>query len=125
MSNIAKRQGRMIRKGKEVRFGSVHIDLIGPIELLNNREAKGAAIDFLRTEILASKDWLKDCAKISPSLKRFRLISIRTYICIRFQDKTDFALEFSQQIVRVGTELCDSATDDFDVILNYYQEQRE
>ncbi|MFZ0278082.1 MAG: hypothetical protein WA254_20540 [Candidatus Sulfotelmatobacter sp.] len=59
MSNIAKKQGRMIRKGKEVRFGSVHIDLIGPIELLHNREAKGAAIDFLRTEILASKDWLK------------------------------------------------------------------
>ena len=77
MSNIAKKQGRMIRKGKEVRFGSVHIDLIGPIELLNNREAKGAAIDFLRTEILASKDWLKDCARISPSLKRFRLVSIR------------------------------------------------
>ena len=47
------------------------------------------------------------------------------YICIRFQDKTDFALEFSPQIVRVGTELCDSATDDFDVIRNYYQEQRE
>jgi len=78
MSNIAKRQGRTIRKGKEVRFGSVHIDLIGPIELLHNREAKGAAIDFLRTEILASKDWLKDCATISPSLKRFRLVSIRT-----------------------------------------------
>jgi hypothetical protein len=78
MSNIAKRQGRMIRKGKEVRYGSVHIDLIGPTELLHNREAKGAAIDFLRTEILASKDWLKDCAKISPSLKRFRLVSTRT-----------------------------------------------
>src|ERR1700676_4935505 len=74
MSNIAKRQGRMIRKGKEVRYGSVHIDLIGSTELLHNREAKGAAIDLLRTEILASKD----CAKISPSLKRFRLISIRT-----------------------------------------------
>ena len=47
------------------------------------------------------------------------------YISIRFQDKTDFALEFSPQIVRVGTKLCDSATDDFDVIRNYYQEQRE
>jgi hypothetical protein len=47
------------------------------------------------------------------------------YVCIRFQDKTDFALEFSPQIVRVGTELCDSATDDFEVIRNYYQEQRE
>ena len=78
MSNIAKRQGRMIRNGKEVRYGSVHIELIGPAELLHNREAKGAAIDFLRTEILASKEWLKDCARISPSLKRFRLISIHT-----------------------------------------------
>ena len=47
------------------------------------------------------------------------------YISIRFQDKTDFALEFSPQIVRVGTELCDSATDDFDVIRNYYREERE
>jgi hypothetical protein len=47
------------------------------------------------------------------------------YVCIRFQDKTDFALEFSPQIVKVGTELCDSATDDFDVIRNYYQEQSE
>ena len=47
------------------------------------------------------------------------------YVCIRFQDKTDFALEFSPQIVRVGTELCDSATDDFDVIRNYYREERE
>ena len=56
----------------------MHIDLIGPTELLHNREAKGAAIDFLRTEILASKDWLEDCARISPSLKRFRLVSIRT-----------------------------------------------
>jgi hypothetical protein len=78
MSNIAKRQGRMIRKGKEARYGSVRIDLIGPIELMHNREAKGAAIDFLRTEILASKDWLKDCTRISPSLKRFRLVSVRT-----------------------------------------------
>jgi hypothetical protein len=43
MSNIAKKQGRIIRKGKEVRYGSVRIDLIGPIELLHNREAKGAA----------------------------------------------------------------------------------
>jgi hypothetical protein len=51
MSNIAKKQGRMIRKGKEVRFGSVHIDLIGPFELQHDREAKGTAIDFLRTEI--------------------------------------------------------------------------
>jgi len=47
------------------------------------------------------------------------------YVCIRFQDKTDFALEFRPQIVRVGTELCDSATEDFDVIRNYYQEQSE
>ena len=47
------------------------------------------------------------------------------YVCIRFQDKTDFALEFSPQIVRVGTELCDSAKDDFDVIRNYYREERE
>jgi hypothetical protein len=46
------------------------------------------------------------------------------YVCIRFQDKTDFALEFSPQIVRVGTELCDSATDDFDVIRNYYRHFR-
>jgi hypothetical protein len=61
-----------------VRYGSVRIDLIGPIEMLHNREAKGAALDFLRTEILASKDWLKDCTRISPSLKRFRLVSIRT-----------------------------------------------
>ena len=45
------------------------------------------------------------------------------YVCIRFQDKTDFALEFSPQMVRVGTELCDSATEDFDVIRNYYQEE--
>ena len=74
MSNIAKKQGRMIREGKEARYGSVRIDLIGPIELMHNREAKGAAIDFLRTEILASKD----CTRISPSLKRFRLVSIRT-----------------------------------------------
>ena len=47
------------------------------------------------------------------------------YVCIRFQDKTDFALEFRPQIVRVGTELCDSATEDFDVVRNYYQEQSE
>jgi hypothetical protein len=40
------------------------------------------------------------------------------YVCIRFQDRTDFALEFRPQIVRVGTELCDSATEDFDVIRN-------
>jgi hypothetical protein len=46
-------------------------------------------------------------------------------ISIRFQDKTDFSLEFSPQIVRVGTELCDSATGNFDVIRNYCQEQRE
>ena len=42
------------------------------------RMVTNVAIDFLRTEILASKDWLKDCAKISPALKRFRLVSIRT-----------------------------------------------
>jgi hypothetical protein len=66
MSNITKRQGRMIRKGKEVRYGSVHIDLIGPIELLHNRVAKAAAIDFLRTEILASKDWLKTARGSAP-----------------------------------------------------------
>ena len=32
------------------------------------------------------------------------------------------AIEFSPQIVRVDTELRDSATGDFDVIRNYYQE---
>jgi hypothetical protein len=47
------------------------------------------------------------------------------FICIRFQDKTDFALEFSPQIVTVGAELCDSAAGNFDVIRNYYQEQHE
>ena len=46
------------------------------------------------------------------------------YVCIRFQDKTDFALD-SPANGEVGTELCDSATEDFDVIRNYYQEQSE
>ena len=66
MSNIAKKQGRMIRKGKEVRFGSVHIDLIGPIELLHNREAKGAAIDFLRTEYSPAKTGSKTARGSAP-----------------------------------------------------------
>jgi len=46
-------------------------------------------------------------------------------ILYRFQDKTHFALEFSAQIVGVGTEVCHSATDDFDVTRNYHQEQRK
>jgi hypothetical protein len=37
------------------------------------------------------------------------------YVCIRFPGQNRFPLEFSPQIVRVGTELCDSAANDFDV----------
>ena len=42
------------------------------------------------------------------------------YVSIRFKDKTDFSLYFYPRIVTDRrVELCDSATDDFDVIRLY------
>lgn len=70
-------------RSKRTRFGGVHIDLLGPSELAHDEQAKDAAIDFLRTEILATRDWLKDCAKISPVLKHFKVKAIRTCIINR------------------------------------------
>jgi len=83
MSNTATKQRRAIRRSKEIRFGGVHIDLIGPADLAHNEKAKDAAIDFLRTEILATRDWLKDCGKINPVLRRFKLKATRTCIIHR------------------------------------------
>ena len=38
------------------------------------------------------------------------------YVSIRFKDKTDFSLCFSPRIVTDRVELCNSTTDDFNVI---------
>ena len=38
------------------------------------------------------------------------------YVTIRFKDKTDFSLCFSPRIVTDRVELCDSTTDDFNII---------
>jgi len=83
VSRTGKKKQRIIRRGKQVRFGGVHIDLVGPADLAHDEEAKDAAIDFLRAEILATRDWLKDCGKINPVLKRFKLKACRTCIIHR------------------------------------------
>src|SRR5690242_8323179 len=83
MRNIGKAQRGVMAREKEIRFGGVHIDLIGPADLAHNKKAKDAAIDFLRTEILASRDWLKDCGKIDPVLKWFKLRASRTCVIYR------------------------------------------
>jgi len=38
------------------------------------------------------------------------------YVSIRFKDKTDFSLCFSPRILTDRVELCDSTTDDFNII---------
>jgi hypothetical protein len=83
MKGIANRRREAVRRSKETRFGGVHIDLVGPTELAHDEQAKDAAIDFLRTEILATRDWLKDCGKINPVLKRFKVKAIRTCVINR------------------------------------------
>jgi hypothetical protein len=83
MKAIANKRRRAVRRTKETRFGGVHIDLFGPTELAHNDQAKDAAIDFLRTEILATRDWLKDCGKINPVLKRFKVKVVRTCVINR------------------------------------------
>jgi len=99
MSNTGTKQRRTIRRSKDLRFGGVHIDLIGPSDLAQNDEAKDAAIDFLRTEILATRDWLKDCGKINPLLKRFKVKGVRTCIigrcptCARHRQRHSAAKE--------------------------------
>jgi len=45
------------------------------------------------------------------------------YVTIRFKDKTDFSLCFSPRIVTDRVELCDSTTDDFNVIRLYEGEE--
>lgn len=80
MSRTGKKEPGIIRNRREIRFGGVHIDLIGPADLAHDEEAKDAAIDFLHTEILATRDWHKDCGKINPVLKRFKVKACR--ICI-------------------------------------------
>ncbi|MGE5110960.1 MAG: hypothetical protein ACM3JB_08905 [Acidobacteriaceae bacterium] len=99
MSHTWKKESKIIRDRKEIRFGGVHIDLIGPADLAHNEEAKDAAIDFLRTEILATRGWLKDCGKISPVLKRFKVKAYRTCIihrcptCVRHRRNNSSAKE--------------------------------
>ncbi len=47
------------------------------------------------------------------------------YVSIRFQDKTDFSLRFSPQIVTDGIDLSDISTGDFKLIREYYQRPDE
>lgn len=83
MKGNANKRRPAVRRSKQTRFGGVHIDLVGPNELANDEQAKDAAIDFLRTEILATRDWLKDCGKINPVLKQFKVKAIRTCVINR------------------------------------------
>jgi hypothetical protein len=41
------------------------------------------------------------------------------YVSIRFKDKTDFSMCFSPQILADSVELCDTTTDNFEVIRSY------
>ena len=56
-----------------ITFNSLHISVLGPGELRKNRAANGCVTDFLRTVEHDTRHLLKECAKISPELKRFRL----------------------------------------------------
>ena len=66
-----KRRGA--KSSDRVTFRSIHMDLMGPRELVHNREAKGNAIDLIRTIEYCTRQLIKDCAKTSPLLKRFRI----------------------------------------------------
>ncbi len=60
-----------------VAFRSIRMDLIGPCDLAHNREAKGAAIDLIRTIEHDTRHLIKECRKVSPVLKRFRIVYVQ------------------------------------------------
>jgi len=47
------------------------------------------------------------------------------YIAIRFEDKTDFSLRFSPQIVTDGIDLSDMSSGNFKLIREYYKRRDE
>ncbi len=62
------------RKAKRpITFDSLHIEVLGPRELNRDRVANGYVRDFLRTIQHETRQLLRECAKISPELKGFRL----------------------------------------------------
>jgi len=58
---------------RRITFNSLYIEMLGPRALSKNRAMDGSVTDFLRTVEHDTRHLLRECAKISPVLKDFRL----------------------------------------------------
>jgi hypothetical protein len=58
---------------RRITFNSLYIEMLGPRALSKNRETDGCVTDFLRTVEHDTRHLLRECAKITPVLKDFRL----------------------------------------------------
>lgn len=58
---------------RPITFDTLHISVLGPRALRNNRVAIGCVTDFLRSVEHDTRHLLRQCVKISPELKGFRM----------------------------------------------------
>ncbi|HWO38365.1 MAG TPA: hypothetical protein VNO32_57065 [Candidatus Acidoferrum sp.] len=58
---------------RPITFGTLHISVLGPRALGTNRVAIGRVTDFLRTVEHDTRHLLRQCIKVSPALKGFRV----------------------------------------------------
>ena len=56
-----------------ITFDTLHISVLGPRALGKNRIAMGCVTDFLRTVEHNTRHLLRQCIKVSPELKGFRV----------------------------------------------------
>jgi hypothetical protein len=62
-----------MRKRKLIGWDSLHLELLVPREFQKNRRIEGKAEDLMATFKYVLKMCLKDCKKVDPALKRFRI----------------------------------------------------
>jgi hypothetical protein len=58
---------------RRITFNSLYIEVLGPRLLSKNRATDGCVTDFLGTVEHNTRHLLRECAKISPVLKGFRV----------------------------------------------------
>jgi len=107
-----------MEKPKTVRVGNITVTQISPKE----REILAQKIkqrhDRLRNRYREIHKKVVDW--VSHSVEQGSV-----YVCLRFKDKTQFALQFSPQILTDGIDLSDMSTGNFKMIREYYRRRDE
>jgi len=64
---------KVTRKKRPIIYNSLMMEVVGPRNVEKKRKTDGCVTDYLRTMQFIARVQLKECAKLSPQLKGFRL----------------------------------------------------